>query len=505
MKTVLKTTYRIIIPLLAAGLVFIACDKECISREGNETVSNMAGAIRLIEVSFANAQVKSELDGFQPKFAAGDVIKVSNGNSTEDCTVSVNDDIASITTTLRGTLTAVYPAAAAKMSGNAISGVKVSSEQDGTFASANICKATIEDGSTSAPFLNQTALFKVTPPSGVKQFTITSLIQIGNDGRRTGNPIAINTEGADAAAKLVITVGNGIDNPGTYYVSLIAGVKLSDLSFEYTTDETHGAIKGIPKGNIRERPDLTETSILYSIDADQWHPYVRIGSVKWATMNLNAEILEEGGEYVHEEFGEYVQWGGAEYSRHYSYSPARYPKILAKTDKTGFLGYVDEYESLEWEGGYDGFDWYECPFNDYEHSYSPDYFESIIGTVTDGVPGSETLRLQYDIVNFRWGGAWETPTSSTFASLMEISNKEWDNENKGLWIGQAPNAVFLSATGYGEEGDLKEADVSGHYWTSSLGPVGQRDCAAEAIISESGISMGYITREKGLCTRPVAY
>ena len=49
-----------------------------------------ADGTRIIAVSFANSSTKSTLDGLQPKFAEGDVIKVSNGTKAEDCTVKVD-------------------------------------------------------------------------------------------------------------------------------------------------------------------------------------------------------------------------------------------------------------------------------------------------------------------------------------------------------------------------------------------------------------------------------
>lgn len=212
----MKKPYRIFVTVLAVALAQISCSKETPS--GEELHDLRPAEPRVITVAFGSA-VKSRLeDDYTPKFCNGDKILVSNGTTAQELTVSVDDGgKASITTTLVGTLKAVYPSNAAQLSDNDITGVKVPAVQDGTFANANIAMA--GDITTNATFKNQTVLFIVTPPDGTEFIRVTS---------KSGS---INTEGSDDAGKKQITV-SGKDTSGNFYVSIFPGVKLSDLSFD---------------------------------------------------------------------------------------------------------------------------------------------------------------------------------------------------------------------------------------------------------------------------------
>ena len=186
----MKTAIRIITAGLAASLAFVSCAKQDAMDNGS---TNPAGGARTIAVSFANASVKSELgeDGRTPKFVANDVIKVSNGSAAEYCFVSIDGSgNASITTELTGALTMVYPATAAKMNGNAIDGVLVPTVQDGTFASANICKAEMAAGATSATFENQTAVFRIYPLAG----TSSKNVEVNTSDSEIANSVPADSE-----------------------------------------------------------------------------------------------------------------------------------------------------------------------------------------------------------------------------------------------------------------------------------------------------------------------
>ena len=212
----MKKSFGIVIAILAVIVALTTCTKEMI--ESGEFDGLRPAEPRVITVAFGSA-VKSRLeDGYTPKFCNGDKILVSNGTTAQELTVSVDDGgKASITTTLDGILKAVYPSNAAQLNGNEITGVKVPAVQDGTFANANIAIA--EDITTNATFKNQTVLFIVTPPDG------TEFIRVASDSG------PINTEGADDADKKQITVSSR-DTSGSFYVSILPGVKLSELSFD---------------------------------------------------------------------------------------------------------------------------------------------------------------------------------------------------------------------------------------------------------------------------------
>ena len=441
----MKTTFKFIIAAMAAISVFSSCQKEL----ANETVNNTTGGVRTIAVQFDNS-TKATLDGFTPKFANGDAIRVSNTEKSEECTVSVDGSgNATFTTTLSGALTAIYPSAAAVLSSGEAdapiatsNNIKVPASQDGDVAKAIIAKAAIAVGSTSATFTSQTALFQITPPDGVKTFTITSLKPVVNGVARTGEAVAINTEGADDAAKRVINVT--VPSDGTAYVALKAGVNLTDLSFD--AGGTYG-MKGIPAKDIAAagKNDATAANTKYTIDNTNWHPYVEIEmavqpgvgmppeikTYKWATMNIGANSETEAGKYF--AFGD----------------------INGQTPSSSTFS--------------PGFSWTTCPFavggTEKFNKYVPTLQTSYLAKDFDG-DDKEILDLADDAANANWGGSWRMPIKWEFYALISV--KEWDSTNEGYKFGTSPNQIFIPLTGVGFGTDLNYAEDYGRYWSSSV-------------------------------------
>ena len=428
----MKTTFRFIIAAMAAISVFSSCQKEL----ANETTSNTTDGVRTIAVQFDNS-TKASLNGLKPSFENGDLIRVSNDTKSEVCTLVVSETT-KFTTTLSGDLTAIYPADAAVLSsGEADAPIatsnnfKVPASQDGDVAKAIIAKATVAVGENTATFQGQTALFQIMPPTGVKSFKIESLKTVVS-GARTGDAVAINTDDTDT---LVITVSN--TSLSTFYVALKAGVKLSDLSFEYITDVTNGlgAMKGIPVKDITaaEKTDATVANTKYTINDKNWHPYVTIDGLKWATMNIGAASATEAGTY------------------------------FAWADTTGRAPSESVFDL--------GFTWSTCPFaiSNYEvkfTKYVPSSKASEYGYGGTFSDDKTTLDLADDAANAKWGGSWRMPTQEEFNNLNTIT--EWDDTNKGCKFGTSPNQIFLPAAGYGSENSLENAGSFGYYWSSSL-------------------------------------
>ena len=435
----MKTTFKFIIAAMAAISVFSSCQKEL----ANESVSNTTDGVRTISVQFDNS-TKASLSGFTPSFTNGDKIRVSNTEKSEECTITIdNGGTPTFTTTLPGALTAIYPSTAAVLSSGeanapiaSSNNFKVFATQDGKVEDAIIAKAEIETGSTNATFYVQTALFEITPPSGATTFTVTSLKAVVS-GARTGTATAINTEGADDAAKRVINVT--VPSGGKAYVALVPGVNLSDLSFD--AGGTYG-MKGIPMTAITaaNKANTTAANTKYTVDDDNWHPYVEIQmtingdskTYKWATMNIGATETEPNGTYF--------AWAGTtgQAPSESSFSP--------------------------------GFSWNNCPFavggtskfNKYVPASKTSYLAEGFGGDTKTV-----LDLADDAANANWGGSWRMPTRAEFNALAS-ETKDWDSTNKGYTFGTSPNTIFLPAAGCGNGTVLSLAGVLGYYWSSSL-------------------------------------
>ena len=477
----MKTTFKFIIAAMAAISVFSSCQKEL----ANETANKTADGVRTISVQFDNS-TKASLSGVTPTFTNNDKIRVSNTEKSEECTVSVDGSgNATFTTTLSGALTAIYPSAAAVLSSGeadapiaSSNNFKVPASQDGDVAKAIIAKAEIADGSTSATFTSQTALFQITPPSGATTFTVTSLKAVVS-GARTGTATAINTEGADDAAKRVINVT--VPSGGTAYVALKAGVNLSDLSFD--AGGTYG-MKGIPMSKIStDATAATAANTKYTIGSSDWHPYVEIQmtingvskTYKWATMNIGATSATEAGKYF--------AWG--ETTGHAA-ATALINAFVFGTDNAGFA-------------------WKNCPFAvGGEAKFNKYVPTSKTSYLANGFTGDTktVLDLADDAANANWGGSWRMPTKAEFQAL---ASKKRGDFSSGYNFGESDTQqIFLPAAGSGDGTDFCNASVYGSYWSSSL-DTRDPDYVSSLYFSYGGAGAGgYDLRYRGMSVRALS-
>ena len=312
----MKMTIKYITALLTFGALLASCTKEPVLEQSDSLPQE---GTRVIAVLFASQPAtKTALggeDGLTPEFVDGDEIflcaKSDNPEEVrkEVCRVKVDKaGNAAIITHLTGDLTAFYPANAVEFFEKRNDfGIGVKQSQSGKFADANICIATIAANESTAQFKNQYALFIITPPEGTQKLTIKSLPTIGDDGQRTGQKEFVNNL-AEGEGVYYLTVDNLDAKDNTYYVALLDGVILSDLSFEADFGtEGAGSIKGLPtsvitaqaaaEGKNFEDYNKVTSGTAYTITADNWHPYVTVAGHKWATMNVGAESVEDTGDY----------------------------------------------------------------------------------------------------------------------------------------------------------------------------------------------------------------
>lgn len=436
----MRVINHIFLAAAAAALALVSCTKE--TTDNTENTQGQKSGVRTITVAFSKPDTRTSptnvTGGIQPVWATGDQLTISDGSTTKTIDVpadAVGKTNFTFTTSLTGTIDVYYPGGNLFETywneGNA----KISSNQTGEFATANLCKGTVAEDGTNLTLTNQTALFQVTPPSGVKQFTITSLKTIV-DGQRT-NGTAANI--ADNAT--VITVGDNSADLGTCYVALASGVNLSDLSFEYTTDDTYGAMKGIPMKDIPEGKDAVTAGSVYTITANNWHDYVKADGKKWATMNVGATETNPNGLYF--------AWG--ETTGH----------SFTGTPEYGYLenAFVSGFTTDDSKG----FSWTNAPFNGGESSFSETEFNKVKNTVCpNGV-----LALAYDAANVNWGGAWRMPTNEDLTTFLNGTSSYTKGED-GSFTHQG---VTFPAAGYGDGTVLGGAGVGGFYWSSSLDTV----------------------------------
>ena len=439
----MRTTFRHIIAATAAILTLFSCAKDLPVVETPAPGTDEDPG-RVITASFSPAtKTQPGTDGLTPMFTDGDLIKVSNGTAAPQvCTVRVNGkgsgSVAFFRTTLTGPLKAVYPADAAVLSGNTITGVSVLSNPSGKFRDANIAMA--ENVTTEARFHNKATIlrFYVDASIGVKSIKITSTENIATGSK---------TITVDAGTS---TLDQITDDPEKRlcYVPVLKGVNTHHMTFvSETTGQGQGTVtKTMTSDNTLEEGKMYNIFIPYYID---------LGTAgKWGYCNVGA--------FLPEEVGCSFTWGATK-----GYRPA--------SDKTFEEGhsFVIGNDPL-----YNG----------------TKYTKYTTGT---GGDGKTVLELVDDAACANWGDSWHLPTgdnsSGDFHTLLASTYWLYVDDDKGCYVflpsdygtagknkvvtsideaTKAKAKLFFPATGAGrhdssdtlERRDLKD----GHYWTSWL-------------------------------------
>ncbi len=443
-------TFKTIFAALAATAVLAGCAKEITSPSSeNDKETPDAEGSRVITVAFA-PQTKTELtDGFQPVFVPGDKILVANGQDEPDtCAVSFRNNKATIVTSLTGVLTAVYPAKAAKMDENKekeIVGVLVSTEQDGTFASANICMAKMTDGNEeSLSFENKTAVFCIKPAAGASP----GYVEVSAEGFDIANYIPTGSSISDSSTIHVAPI-----TTDSVYVSILVpnGLKVNNLKFSDGTQE-----KAITTG--ARATEAIKAGTLYTVTATGWEsPEADIpdGALN-GVFTVNAQ-----GKQVHFSQGNlrYVVSGQKWefYENQYSFC-----------NTTTYDGHhADTVSLFTW--GYNA-----------TSSTDPDGQTYVEGHTTDGESFDSTEDWGTQIGD---GSTWRTLTTAEWQYLFNNHVKVWGqcNSVNGYFIapdGYEGNATALTSAvtdwAPAEAAGIVFLPAAGHRNGSSVGNVGDR-------------------------------
>ena len=178
---------------------------------------------------------------------------------------------------------------------------------------------------------------------------------------------------------------------------------------------------------VQNRSDvLYGNEITFTTDerlTESGHEYVDMGlSVKWATINVGATVLEEGGDYF--------AWGEVERKESYMWDNYQYGN--SRTTLTKY-----------------------CESEEY-------------GTVDN----KTMLDLLDDAAYMNWGGKWRMPTYNEWDELLRNSTWTWVEQNgiKGVRVRSTKNGncIFLPTTGYKVGTDLNYKDVIVGFWSGSL-------------------------------------
>lgn len=458
----MKALYRINIAITAAFLLLTAsCAKETAPVGGEPTASD---GERVISLSYSAGTKASFNDLTPPAFKSGDEIMLSDGTKKEICPVrTTSSGRAYIKTRLTGTLKAVFPASAAKLTGNAITGVSVPTTQSGKFADAIIAMADNITG-TSATLNSATAILRFYVDNNIE---VTSVMVTGKTGDISTDLASVSVTAASGT--LYGTNADPLD-PRICYVAVPAGINANTLKFQSTTNTQGTVTRECPTDATLAAAHIYNAFVPYYIDLKEYNGK-SLG--KWAYCNIGA--------FLPEEFGEYFMWGEVRGHKVISYG----------FDFTSFDVSGDSRYPSTWDAS-KGFN--ECNLPVPGSTY-----------ITDGA----TLPLQDDAAYYNWGPGWRIPNKNDFhntdvsgnyvkvvdMTLNGVEGRRYTNVNTSV----TSKYMFVPKLNRRGEGtSLKSAEYK--YWTSVA-----KDATTAYLVKDVFLANTTSTSEKyyGCCIRPI--
>ena len=489
-----------------ALLSFASCQKENLTSENQEPV------LRTITATFENNGTKTTLstDDVTPLWEENDVIRVLDRYGHEDIKLEANNikndgKTITFTTSLSGTLYAVYPASATTMEdcyGGSID-FTIPFNQDGTFASANICVAK-GDKNDNLVFSNATSILEFSQTADetkVLRVAVTAANAIAGKLTATfgaDNKATISTE--ELTGKIIWTSA-----PATaqdkYYVA-IAPVNTGAVNFKYYNENLKEASED-KNTNTLARNKIYELTI--PTNGYDENSYVEIGGKKWAKYNIGATTI--AGSYT-TCYGDLYEWGSVETiykERPWTSASAGNFTNKWKTGKT------NGYSWTTYCGNSSFVEWNPIPYDD-----------------------KNILKSEKDAATQNWGAGWRMPTKDDFVNLTKdcrsyssgrfipstattavgvsskgvyyCSNYSDGDGIKGLLFFNGTNKLFFPAAGYSNSStSLFDAASLGYYWSSSL----YTSTSSKAYYMYFGnpdvgaYPVEYTHRYYGVCVRPV--
>ena len=459
---------------MAALAALASCQKADLTEQNS---ANTNGE-RVITAYFDNAGTKTTLDGVTPKWSENDKIMLLDETGKQEIplkesNISADGKSVTITTTLEGTIYAVYPsnATSAEKVETANVPVTLSAEnQDGTFASANICVAKENDGSLA--FKNVTSVLHLTQTATttkVNEIIIT-----------TPSAYIAGTGTVDMSATTpALTLNSGLSKKikvksasvkSDYYIAVAPTTLPEGTAFGFATGSQLGGT------NLSEEKTIAANTIYHigsmdadAIDPNTYHDYVEIGGLKWATMNVGATSKTDAGHYF--------AWGYAE-------------GCVRNTADDGWVLASDNTTAKQ--------------FN------------------TTDFPNLDASSFQ-DAATANWGGSWRIPTKDEFNQLKNAVY--WTRKlNTGSYVFK-PDAthaaggksdsipeelvesealLFFPFAGSGENEKLNKLGINCSFWSSTT----SSDTKSNSLIIsvENGLMVGVGGNSKyiGYSVRPVS-
>lgn len=447
--------------IIAAAAALAACQKQAPVVQETETQT------RIISATFENTASRTSLDEATPIWTVGDKIKLLSATSACEVTVVsgtqptdgqavivLQDDKASgltICTSLSGTLYAVYPASCCSATSQADDNLAITipSDQDGSFAGANISAA--KENAGKLVFKNVTAVLHLTQTATTKVDRVTVISEgiLDKDNEYVSTACCIAGAAtvdmsqekpaavlADGQSKKIKVVSEDIQTD--YYIAVAPNTlkKGTAFGFDNSADRKLG-------GRNLSADKTVEAGTIYNIgsmDGGSWHDYVEVtdangNTLKWATINLGATSSEPG----RDSFGDLFSWGNT----------------------TG------------------------QPNNKITKAFNSGNYSGTAGSkITSAKMWDVTVN---DAARAQWGGTWRIPVLAEYQALVNstVAVKIGDNWKNGVYVNgymfkyneADEGGLFLPAAGYcNMTSSLSGAGQFADYWTSTWHSSGNAYC-----------------------------
>ena len=260
--------------ILFAALVVLAA-ASCHKELGSEAQSE---GFRTITCYMETPSDTKALGGITPQWVEGAKIWISNGTSSETVTLAEGDitgnNKAIISTSLTGTLYAVYPASAQNGVTEGKIGIKIPTSTDGGFENAHIAVA---QGDGTLSFKNAVTILKITTEAATAAVNVASTANISGEFSVTYGATLTVAAGTSPTKSVTLTSSGA----GDKYVAIAPGAAFKAVTFTAIKSANFWAAKTSTSSNT------TAINTVYSVGGVSGWTYTDNGSL-WAQFSVSA-------------------------------------------------------------------------------------------------------------------------------------------------------------------------------------------------------------------------
>ena len=283
--------------ILFAALVVLAaasCQKEL----GSEAQSE---GFRTITCYMETPSDTKALGGITPQWVEGAKIWISNGTSSETVTLAEGDitgnNKAIISTSLTGTLYAVYPASAQNGVTEGKIGIKIPTSTDGGFENAHIAVA---KGDGTLSFKNAVTILKITTEAATAAVNVASTANISGEFSVTYGESLTVEAGSNPARSVTLTSSEA----GAKFVAIAPDAAFNAVTFTAIKSATNWAAKTSTSSStaaintVYTVADVSSWTYTDDSNGSLWAQFSVSATKKVRFAKGNLQAMYSGGSYT---------------------------------------------------------------------------------------------------------------------------------------------------------------------------------------------------------------